>query len=405
MKVTAELAILNIRQVASPPKDGPLRGKEMSSLEIKRDVNIAIEGGKISYVGQDYVEADQYIDGNQLVVIPGFVDCHTHIPFVGSRSSEFIMRLSGKGYMDIMNAGGGILSTVKEVRKASATSILANSLSFLDSMLSLGVTTVEGKSGYGLDKENELKQLKVLRALDSIHPVDVVPTFLGAHAVTDEYGSPEEFLDLMVGLFDDLVELTDTIDIFCEKGVFDEDQSRRYLMKAQEKGFKVKLHADELSSSGGGRLAVELGAVSADHLISADDETLVLLAESETVATLLPGTSFFLNEPFAKGRKLIDLGATVAIASDFNPGSCNIFDPFFIIFLAVSRCGLSVEEAINAYTANSARALCLDNKKGRLEVGYDADMVLIRAEDYSEIVYNFSRDLVEGVIKNGNRVR
>ncbi|HCO70494.1 MAG TPA: imidazolonepropionase [Mesotoga infera] len=401
----SELAILNIRQVASPPKAGPLRGKEMSSLEIKHDVNIAIDGGKISYVGQEFVKADQYIDGSQLVVIPGFVDCHTHIPFVGSRSGEFIMRLSGKSYMDIMKAGGGIRSTVKEVRKASATRILAESLDFLDSMLTLGVTTVEGKSGYGLDRKNELKQLKVLRALDSIHPVDVVPTFLGAHAVTEEYRSAEEFLDLMAEMFDDLVGLTDTIDIFCENGVFDEDQSRQYLMKAKEKGFKVKLHADELSASGGGRLAVELGAISADHLISADDETLALLAESETVATLLPGTSFFLNEPFAKGRKLIDLGAIVAIASDFNPGSCNIFDPFFIIFLAVSRCGLSVEEAINAYTANSAKALCLENKKGRLEVGYDADMVLIRAEDYREIVYNFSMDLVEGVIKNGNRLR
>lgn len=401
----SELAILNIRQAASPPKAGPLRGKEMSSLEIKHDVNIAIDGGKISYVGQEFVKADQYIDGSQLVVIPGFVDCHTHIPFVGSRSGEFIMRLSGKSYMDIMKAGGGIRSTVKEVRKASATRILAESLDFLDSMLSLGVTTVEGKSGYGLDRKNELKQLKVLRALDSIHPVDVVPTFLGAHAVTEEYRSAGEFLDLMAEMFDDLVGLTDTIDIFCENGVFDEDQSRQYLMKAKEKGFKVKLHADELSASGGGRLAVELGAISADHLISADDETLALLAESETVATLLPGTSFFLNEPFAKGRKLIDLGAIVAIASDFNPGSCNIFDPFFIIFLAVSRCGLSVEEAINAYTANSAKALCLENKKGRLEVGYDADMVLIRAEDYREIVYNFSMDLVEGVIKNGNRLR
>lgn len=401
----SELAILNIRQAASPPKAGPLRGKEMSSLEIKHDVNIAIDGGKISYVGQEFVKADQYIDGSQLVVIPGFVDCHTHIPFVGSRSGEFIMRLSGKSYMDIMKAGGGIRSTVKEVRKASATRILAESLDFLDSMLTLGVTTVEGKSGYGLDRKNELKQLKVLRALDSIHPVDVVPTFLGAHAVTEEYRSAGEFLDLMAEMFDDLVGLTDTIDIFCENGVFDEDQSRQYLMKAKEKGFKVKLHADELSASGGGRLAVELGAISADHLISADDETLALLAESETVATLLPGTSFFLNEPFAKGRKLIDLGAIVAIASDFNPGSCNIFDPFFIIFLAVSRCGLSVEEAINAYTANSAKALCLENKKGRLEVGYDADMVLIRAEDYREIVYNFSMDLVEGVIKNGNRLR
>lgn len=401
----SELAILNIRQAASPPKAGPLRGKEMSSLEIKHDVNIAIDGGKISYVGQEFVKADQYIDGSQLVVIPGFVDCHTHIPFVGGRSGEFIMRLSGKSYMDIMKAGGGIRSTVREVRKASATRILAESLDFLDSMLTLGVTTVEGKSGYGLDRKNELKQLKVLRALDSIHPVDVVPTFLGAHAVTEEYRSAEEFLDLMAEMFDDLVGLTDTIDIFCENGVFDEDQSRQYLMKAKEKGFKVKLHADELSASGGGRLAVELGAISADHLISADDETLALLAESETVATLLPGTSFFLNEPFAKGRKLIDLGAIVAIASDFNPGSCNIFDPFFIIFLAVSRCGLSVEEAINAYTANSAKALCLENKKGRLEVGYDADMVLIRAEDYREIVYNFSMDLVEGVIKNGNRLR
>lgn len=403
--VKADLAILNIGQIASPKKAGPIRGKEMSSLETRHNMHIAIEGGKISYVGRENVEAREYIDGTGLVVIPGFVDSHTHIPFIGSRSKEFLMRLSGKSYMEIMKTGGGIRSTVKEVRKASASELVAESLRHLDRMLSLGVTTIEGKSGYGLDKENELKQLKVLKTLDSIHPVDLVPTFLGAHAVAEEYESSDSFLYSMAEMLDDVSEYTDTVDIFCENGVFSEKQSRWYLKRAKEKGFKLKLHADELSASGGGRLAVELGALSADHLISADDGTLELLSNSNTVATLLPGTSFFLNEAFAKGRELVDRGAIVALASDFNPGSCNIYDPFFIIFLAVSRCGLSVEEAIIAYTVNGAKALCLEDRKGRIEAGFDADLVLIKAGDYSEIVYNFSRNIVRGVIKSGKRVR
>ncbi|PXF35539.1 imidazolonepropionase [Mesotoga sp. SC_NapDC2] len=400
-----DLAIVDVLQTASPPELGPLRGKKMSSLEIKRGLNIAIEGGKITYVGSEFVKANEYVDGSQLVVIPGFVDCHTHIPFVGSRSDEFIMRLSGKSYMDIMNAGGGIRSTVREVRSAPASRIVAESMGYLDAMLSLGVTTIEGKSGYGLDRDNELKQLKVLKTLNSIHPMDIIPTFLGAHALTEEYRSAEEFLDSMADMFSELGEYTDTVDIFCEKGVFNEMQSRKYLSKAKKMGFKTKLHADELSSSGGGRLAVELGATSADHLISADNETLELLAKSDTVCTLLPGTSFFLNEDFARGRELIDRGAIVALASDFNPGSCNIYNPFLIIFLAVSRCGLSVEEAINAYTVNSAYALRLESRKGRVEEGYDADLLLLKVKDYSEIVYNFSRDLVKGVIKSGKKVR
>lgn len=399
-----DLAILNLRQVVSPFSRGPVRGKDMAFLEVKSDCNIGIKNGIVEYIGKGRLTAREYVDGSLLIALPGFVDCHTHIPFTGSRSEEFFMRLEGKNYLEIMQAGGGIRSTVREVRKTAGTILASESSTLLDRMLALGVTTVEGKSGYGLNRETELKQLEVLNALKKLHPVDVIGTFLGAHALPEEHSSPDRFLEEMASLFDEIGQYVDTVDIFCEKGVFSVEQSRRYLIRAKEKGFKIRLHGDELASSGGGKLAVELGALSVDHLIAADDETLVLLSKSDTVATLLPGTSFFLKEPFARGRELIDRGATVAIASDFNPGSCNIYNPFFIIFLAVTRCGLKIEEAITGYTANAAAVVGLEGSKGLIKEGYDADIVLIRASDYREVVYSFSRDIVSNVIKSGRKV-
>ncbi|HNS66313.1 MAG TPA: imidazolonepropionase, partial [Mesotoga infera] len=343
-----DLAILNLNSIVTPVSSGPVRGRGMTRIECIKESNIGIMNGKIVYIGPEIPTAEKYIDGRGLIAIPGFIDCHTHIPFTGDRSREFLMRLEGKSYMDIMKAGGGIRSTSEAVRRTPATALMAESFRFLDSMLSLGVTTVEGKSGYGLEREGELKQLRVLEALGEIHPIDVFSTFLGAHALPEEYSSRDEYLSSMIEIFDEVRKLTDTIDIFCEDGVFNVDQSRRYMLAAIESGFRIRIHADELSSSGGGLLAVELGAVSADHLISADDITIQALAKSDTIATLLPGTSFFLNESFARGRELIDRGAIVAIASDFNPGSCNIYNPFIVMFLAVTRCGLKVEEAITA---------------------------------------------------------
>ncbi len=399
-----DLAILNLNSIVTPVSSGPVRGRGMTRIECIKESNIGIMNGKIVYIGPEIPTAEKYIDGRGLIAIPGFIDCHTHIPFTGDRSREFLMRLEGKSYMDIMKAGGGIRSTSEAVRRTPATALMAESFRFLDSMLSLGVTTVEGKSGYGLEREGELKQLRVLEALGEIHPIDVFSTFLGAHALPEEYSSRDEYLSSMIEIFDEVRKLTDTIDIFCEDGVFNVDQSRRYMLAAIESGFRIRIHADELSSSGGGLLAVELGAVSADHLISADDITIQALAKSDTIATLLPGTSFFLNESFARGRELIDRGAIVAIASDFNPGSCNIYNPFIVMFLAVTRCGLKVEEAITAYTANAAAVLGVEDRKGLIREGYDADLVLLRAGDYPEVVYNFSRDIVSNVIKNGNIV-
>ncbi|MBP8659312.1 MAG: imidazolonepropionase [Mesotoga sp.] len=399
-----DLAILNLNSIVTPVSSGPVRGRGMTRIECIKESNIGIMNGKIVYIGPEIPTAEKYIDGRGLIAIPGFIDCHTHIPFTGDRSREFLMRLEGKSYMDIMKAGGGIRSTSEAVRRTPATALMAESFRFLDSMLSLGVTTVEGKSGYGLEREGELKQLRVLEALGELHPIDVFSTFLGAHALPEEYSSRDEYLSSMIEIFDEVRKLTDTIDIFCEDGVFNVDQSRRYMLAAIESGFRIRIHADELSSSGGGLLAVELGAVSADHLISADDITIQALAKSDTIATLLPGTSFFLNESFARGRELIDRGAIVAIASDFNPGSCNIYNPFIVMFLAVTRCGLKVEEAITAYTANAAAVLGVEDRKGLIREGYDADLVLLRAGDYPEVVYNFSRDIVSNVIKNGNIV-
>lgn len=399
-----DLTITNLSEIVSPKGQPPIRGENMSQLSIRKKENIAIKEGKIAYIGPEVPSALRTIDADGAIALPGLVDSHSHIPFAGNRAHEFIMRLHGKSYMEIMQAGGGILSTVKAVRKASLKELVSMGTYALNEMLKRGVTTVEGKSGYGLEKTAELKQLKALKLLNGAQPVDVVPTFLGAHALPEEFKDNREYLGYLSNMLDDVRKYTDTVDIFCEKGVFEPEESRSFLEKAKAKGFRLRLHADELAPSGAGKLAVELGAVSADHLISADDETLEAISKSETTAVILPGTSFFLKERFARGRKMIDLGCAVALASDFNPGSCNIYDPYLVMHLAVTRCGLEIEEAITAYTINAAHVLNLSGRKGKIEEGYDADIVLLGLNTYIEIPYMFSHIPVISVIKTGRVV-
>lgn len=399
-----DLTITNLSEIVSPKGKPPVCGKNMSQLSIRKNKNIAIKDGKIVYIGSEIPPALRTINANGAIALPGLVDPHTHIPFTGNRAHEFIMRLHGKSYMEIMQAGGGILSTVKAVRKASLKELVLRGAYALNEMLKLGVTTVEGKSGYGLEKTAEIKQLKALKLLNKVQLVDVIPTFLGAHALPEEFEDKKEYLNYLSNMLKDVRKYTDTVDIFCEKGVFEVEESREFLERAKAMGFRLRLHADELAPSGAGKLAVELGAVSADHLISADDETLEAISKSATTAVILPGTSFFLKERFARGRKMIDLGSAVALASDFNPGSCNIYDPYLIMHLAVTRCGLEIEEAVTAYTINAAHILNLSNRKGKIEEGYDADIVLLGLNSYTEIPYMFSRITVVSVIKSGRVV-
>ncbi|MBO8165912.1 MAG: imidazolonepropionase [Thermotogae bacterium] len=393
--------IVGLKEVVSPIRKGPVRGNEMGQLKVRKGTNIGIKNGKIAYIGTERPPALREVQAHGLVALPGFVDCHTHIPFIGNRSFEFLMRLEGRSYMEIMENGGGIFSTVKAVREASEAELFRYNMKSLVEMAHYGITTVEGKSGYGLDKESELKQLSVLKRLNASQPIDVASTFLGAHAFPDGYHKKSEYLEYLLGFVDKVKKYTNTADIFCEKGVFEPEESRRFLKELKRRGFRIRLHADELAASGGGKLAVELGAVSADHLIAADDETLRAIASSDVTAVLMPGTSFFLREKYARGDFLISHNGIVALGSDFNPGSCNIYDPLLVIHLAVSRNGLKVEEAITAYTANSAHVLDVADRKGLLEIGYDADLVLLDLESYLDLPYMFSREAFAATIKEG----
>ncbi|UCF86426.1 MAG: imidazolonepropionase, partial [Desulfobacteraceae bacterium] len=355
-------------------------GKDMSNLHIINDGAVVIEEGIIKAVGKtddtlsDFDESGfSVIDASGKAVLPGFVDSHTHFVFGGYRAEEFSWRLRGDSYMEIMERGGGILNTVLATRKATKHELTETGRKRLDSMLSFGVTTVEGKSGYGLDHDTELKQLEVMADLDNAHPVDIVGTFLGAHALTKDYkGREDAYIDYVIGNVMPVVaerKLAEFCDIFCEKDVFSVEQSRRLLGRARKMGFRLKIHADEIVQLGGAELAAELGAVSADHLLQASDKGIHDMAEKCVVATLLPGTAFSLREPYARGRYMIDNNCAVALATDLNPGSCFSESIPLIFALATLYMNLTTEEAITALTINGAAALARADTIGSIDVG------------------------------------
>jgi len=325
------LIIKNAAQVVTCSGFKAKQGKGMSDLCPIENGGIIIENGVITSVGnsrdilKDFkTDGFTIIDARDKAVLPGFVDSHTHFIFGGYRPDEFAWRLRGDSYMDIMNRGGGIANSVAATRSASQESLTALGLKRLDSMMAFGVTTVEGKSGYGLDLATEVKQLTVMKTLKDRHPLDIAPTFLGAHTTPLEFkGKPDAFIDHVMEMLPLVAEkgLAEFCDVFCEKNVFSVDQSRRLLLRAQELGLKSKIHADEIVQLGGAELAAELGAVSADHLLQASDKGIADMARAGVVATLLPGTAFSLKEAYARGRYMIDQGCAVALATDFNPGS------------------------------------------------------------------------------------
>ncbi len=390
------------------------QGKEMNDLAIIENGSLVIENGIITAIGQNEIFRDikpekfSVIDASGKAVLPGFVDSHTHFVFGGFRAEEFSWRLSGTSYMDIMAKGGGIVSTVKATRKASFDELKDAGKKRLDSMLSFGVTTVEGKSGYGLDMDTEIRQLEVMAYLNENHPVDIVPTFLGPHAIPSEFsGNSDGFLDFMIEKVMPQVakkNLAEFCDIFCEKNVFSIEQSRKFLSAAKDMGFKLTLHADEIVQLGGAELAAELGAISADHLLRASDKGIEDMAKKEVVATLLPGTAFSLKEPYARGRFMIDAGCAVALATDMNPGSSFTESVPLIIALACLYMGLTPEQAITAMTINGAAAVGRAHSTGSLDTGKLGDVIILEHPSYKFIPYHIGVSCVEKVIKRGKLV-
>ena len=390
-------------------------GKDMSDLKIINDGAVVIEEGIIRAVGKtgDILAGfDEskfiVIDAGGKAVLPGFVDSHTHFVFGGYRAEEFSWRLRGDSYMEIMERGGGIINTVLATREAKKDELIEAGRKRLDSMLSFGVTTVEGKSGYGLDYDTELKQLEAMSVLDNTHPVDIVRTFLGAHAVTKDYkGREDTYIDYMIDeVMSKITErkLAEFCDVFCEKGVFSVEQSRRLLLQAKEMGFKLKIHADEIVQLGGAELAAELGATSADHLLQASDKGIRDMAKKGVIATLLPGTAFSLREPYARGRYMIDNNCAVALATDLNPGSCFSESIPLIFALATLYMEMTTEEAITALTINGAAALNRADTIGSIDVGKKGDVIVLEFPSYKYIPYHIGVSTVEKVVKDGNLV-
>lgn len=406
-----DLIIKNTSEVVTCSGFKAKKGREMADLSIIENGVIVVKDGLIEAVGKPEIlkncNEDNFrvIDAQKRSVLPGFVDPHTHFVFGGYRPDEYDMRLRGKSYMEIMEKGGGIVNTVEATRKASKEDLIESGMKRLDSMLSFGVTTVEGKSGYGLDLETEVKQLEVMAELNKIHPVDIAPTFLGAHALPKEYnGRKDEYVDFVINEVLPVVsekKLAEFCDVFCEEGVFSVAQSRKLLKKAKEYGLRPKLHADEIVQLGGAELAAELDAVSADHLLQASDTGIKEMAKNGVVATLLPGTAFSLKENYARARYMIDNGLAVALATDMNPGSCFTESIPLIFSLATLYMGITTEEAITALTINAAAATGREKTAGSIDSGKKADIQIIEFPSYKYIPYHIGVSTTDTVIKDG----
>ncbi|MEN8700541.1 imidazolonepropionase [Bacillus infantis] len=413
------LWIKNASQLATLASDaiGPRSKTDMSELGLIENGSLLIKDGKIiaaadaGEVEKKYganLKDAKVIDASGRLVTPGLIDPHTHAAFGGSREREFEMRLEGASYMDIMNSGGGIHATARMTREASEEELMEQTAVRLDSFLAHGVTTIEGKSGYGMELETELKQLRAMKKLNEQHHVDIVPTFMGAHAVPQEYkGREDEFVDYIIEVMLPAVsaeKLAEFNDVFCEVGVYTPEQAERILEAGKKFGLLPKIHADEIESYGGAELAAKVGAVSAEHLLKASEAGIEAMAKAGTIACLLPATALYLREEAAKGRMMIDRGVPVAISTDCNPGSSPTTSMPLVMNLACISMRMTPAEALTAATYNAACAIRREDRIGSLEEGKQADIVMWNVKDYRELQYLFGVNHVHSVWKNGIKV-
>ena len=413
------LLIVNANEVITMASEmqGPRIKEAMREIEVQRRVSVLIVDGRIAGVAPledlhaefpHLIDSAALIDASGKVVMPGLIDCHTHLVHGGTREEEFQKRLEGMSYMEIMNEGGGIHTTARKTREASFEELYEKAYGHLDDFLRHGVTTVEAKSGYGLNWENEKKQLRVAKALQEKHPIDIVSTFMGAHAVPAEFrGQGEAFVDEIIQyMLPQVVEegLAEFNDVFCEKGVFTPGQARRILEAGKGYGLIPKIHADEIESYEGAELAADVGAISADHLLAASDRGNKEMAKAGVTAVLLPGTAFFLQLPYARGRDMIDAGVPVAISTDFNPGSSPTTSLPFIQNLACINMGMTMEEVLTATTINAAYAINRGEEIGSLERGKKADILILDVENYKQLQYFYGMNHTDIVIKGGRVV-
>ena len=394
----------------------PRKGKLMSNLGIISDGAVGIQNGKIKFVGTtndffsqyDSNECKTVINAKNRLVTPGFVDPHTHIIFKGSRENELAMKLAGKSYLDILESGGGILKSVRETRKASIEELVENGIHILDRMLRYGTTTIETKTGYGLSVEDEIKSLKAIHILNKTHSMDIVSTFMGAHAIPPEFkNNPDEYTDLIINQMLPQVSkqnLADFCDVFCEKGIFSVEQSEKILLAAKKHGLKLQIHVDEIEDTNGAKLAALLKVIQAGHLLKSNEEGLRAIAEEGVIATLLPGTPFCLMlKEYAPARKMIDMNIPVALATDLNP-NCWTESMQIIIVLACYMMKMSPAEALTASTLNAACAIDEQHHIGSLEIGKDADINVFSIPNHHFLAYQFGVNLISEVIKKGKIV-
>jgi imidazolonepropionase len=418
MKYSADLLVVQAAQLLTVAGDNetPRTRAGMDDIGLIPDGAVAASEGVIVAAGPTAevmatvspAPGCVVLEASGSVVLPGFVDPHTHLVFAGSRAREFEMRLAGASYQDIARSGGGILATMQATRAASEADLVALGHRRLDAMLAHGTTTVEAKSGYGLTVEDELKCLRVINRLTAIHDVDVIPTFLGAHAVPPEFaGDPAAYVQLIIdemlpAVIDE--DLAEFCDVFCEAGAFTPGQAREVLVAGREAGLDAKIHADELSDLGGAALAAEVEAISADHLLMASDDGLRAMADAGTMAVLLPGTALFLGLSYAPARRMLDAGVPVAVGTDFNPGTSPTYSMPMAIALACIGMKLTPAQAIVAATINAAHALGVAEEVGSLEPGKAADLVIAGVADYRDLPMHFGVNPVQTVVKRGRVV-
>lgn len=402
------LLIHNIGMLATPSGRSARRGAQQGQIEILCDAWVLVEDGVIAAVGTgkpEFPAGAKVLDAGGNLVTPGLVDAHTHLIFGGWRQNELGLKLHGVTYLEILARGGGILSTVTATRQATEAELYDKAAAALDEMLSMGVTTVEAKSGYGLEPENELKQLRVIRALDERHPVDVAATFMGAHAVPAEYKENRDgYIRLLCEEMIPAVakeHLAEFCDVFCEKGVFSAEESRVILECGKRYGLIPKIHADEVEPIGGSELTAEVGAISSEHLIVCRPSGIAAMAKAGTVACCLPATSFYLGSTYAPARDMVNAGVPVAMASDFNPGSCPSLNLQFVMNLGCLRYKLTPEEVLTAVTLNAAAAIGRAHRIGSVEAGKQGDLVVWDAPDLDYICYRMGSNLAKTVVKNG----